>query len=80
MEDEKERGIGGGSSQVWASGPKVLKPKGDFTRKEVGMRKAEVAERADPCRRHQAMNASVGSLFPSLTAPESPLEAAATTT
>lgn len=53
MEDEKERGIAGGSSQVWASGPKVLKPKEDFTRKEVGMRKAEVAERADPCRRHQ---------------------------
>ena len=80
MEDEKERGIAGGSSQVGASGSNVLKPKGDFTCKEVGMRKAEVAERADPRRKHQAMNASVGFLFPSLTAPESPLEAAATTT
>lgn len=50
MEDEREGGTGeGGSSPVWASGLKVSKPKGDFTRKEVGTRKAEVAERADPC-------------------------------
>ena len=67
-------GKGEGSCRVWASGPKR---KGDFPRKEVGT--AEVAERADPCGRHQEPNASAGLLLPSLVAGERPPLAAVTT-